>query len=170
MFSFQNIFILGQFNRFGGQHQHHFTYRCNVNPLGLIYTLREQSFGFHAWKNARNFALYVGTDDNKSDLIASSANFRMQCIRHTSLFSSFKYLYQFLHTSEQFRKSRKSKYEKIASSILSGKCVTIATSFILYTVCLVGGCCFFFCLLFGVRSKRLPPRNIAGNFRFDAIR
>ncbi len=70
--------------------------------------------------HARNFALYVGTDDSRSDFRASSANFRMQCNLQTSLFSSFKYRYQFLHTNEQFLKSRKSRYENITSRIWSG--------------------------------------------------
>lgn len=75
--------------------------------------------------HARNFALYVGTDDSKSDFRASSANFRMQCNLQTSLFSSFKYRYQFLHTNEQFLKSRKSRYEKTISSTVSGSQETI---------------------------------------------
>ena len=37
--------------------------------------------------------LYVGVDESSSDLSASSANFLMQCIRHTSLFSSFRNRY-----------------------------------------------------------------------------
>lgn len=75
--------------------------------------------------HARNFALYVGTDDNKSDFKASSANFRMQCNLQTSLFSSFKYRYQFLHTNEQFLKSRKFRYEKTTSRTVSGNQETI---------------------------------------------
>lgn len=82
----------------------------------LFGTILLQSLHLHAL----NFDLYVGTDDSKSDFRASSANFRMQCNLQTSLFSSFKYRYHFLHTNEQFLKSRKSRYENITSSTVSG--------------------------------------------------